>query len=276
MELKVEEIKALAPIQFNYEDIKKWITEKAKEYKSMVYTEETITNAKSDRATLNKVAKALNDEKIRIKKEVLKPFEDFESKCKELQGIITDASNSIDVQVKAFETKEQEEKKKQIEDLFNTYIGDFKELIIFEQIFNQRWLNKTYTTKKIEDEIKHLIAKTTTDLKVIDAQIQDESINKSVKNYYFNNITDPSILGNSLQEGMKIDENNKKIEELNRQKAEQEKKIQNYIIEQAKESDKVEGKNLLTINFRVTATKEQFMAIREFLEKNNIKYGKVD
>lgn len=276
MELKVEEIKALAPIQFNYEDIKKWITEKAKEYKSMVYTEETITNAKSDRATLNKVAKALNDEKIRIKKEVLKPFEDFESKCKELQGIITDASNSIDVQVKAFETKEQEEKKKQIEDLFNTYIGDFKELIIFEQIFNQRWLNKTYTIKKIEDEIKHLIAKTTTDLKVIDAQIQDESINKSVKNYYFNNITDPSILGNSLQEGMKIDENNKKIEELNRQKAEQEKKIQNYIIEQAKESDKVEGKNLLTINFRVTATKEQFMAIREFFEKNNIKYGKVD
>ena len=212
MELKVEEIKALAPIQFNYEDIKKWITEKAKEYKSMVYTEETITNAKSDRATLNKVAKALNDEKIRIKKKVLKPFEDFESKCKELQGIITDASNSIDIQVKAFETKEQEEKKKQIEDLFNTYIGDFKELIIFEQIFNQRWLNKTYTIKKIEDEIKHLIAKTTNDLKVIDAQIQDESINKSVKNYYFNNITDPSILGNSLQEGMKIDENNKKIE----------------------------------------------------------------
>ena len=275
MELKVEEIKALAPIQFNYEDIKKWITEKAKEYKSMVYTEETITNAKSDRATLNKVAKALNDEKIRIKKKVLKPFEDFESKCKELQGIITDASNSIDIQVKAFETKEQEEKKKQIEDLFNTYIGDFKELIIFEQIFNQRWLNKTYTIKKIEDEIKHLIAKTTTDLKVIDAQIQDESINKSVKNYYFNNITDPSILGNSLQEGMKIDENNKKIEELNKQKAEQEKKVQNYIIEQAKESDKVEGKNLLTIDFRVTATKEQFMVIREFFEKNNIKYGRI-
>lgn len=275
MELKVEEIKALAPIQFNYEDIKKWITEKAKEYKSMVYTEETITNAKSDRATLNKVAKALNDEKIRIKKEVLKPFEDFESKCKELQGIITDASNSIDIQVKAFETKEQEEKKKQIEDLFNTYIGDFKELIIFEQIFNQRWLNKTYTIKKIEDEIKHLIAKTTTDLKVIDAQIQDESINKSVKNYYFNNITDPSILGNSLQEGMKIDENNKKLEQLrNTQKAtsEEQNKKEN--------SEKITNivsrtENLIQIDFRVITTKEKFMAIREFFEKNNINYGRI-
>lgn len=275
MELKVEEIKALAPIQFNYEDIKKWITEKAKEYKSMVYTEETITNAKLDRATLNKVAKALNDEKIRIKKEVLKPFEDFESKCKELQGIITDASNSIDIQVKAFETKEQEEKKKQIEDLFNTYIGDFKELIIFEQIFNQRWLNKTYTIKKIEDEIKHLIAKTTTDLKVIDAQIQDESINKSVKNYYFNNITDPSILGNSLQEGMKIDENNKKLEQLrNTQKATSEE--QNIKENSEKITNIVsKTKNLIQIDFRVITTKEKFMKLKEFLEINEIDYRRV-
>ena len=275
MELKVEEIKALAPIQFNYEDIKKWITEKAKEYKSMVYTEETITNAKSDRATLNKVAKALNDEKIRIKKEVLKPFEDFESKCKELQGIITDASNSIDIQVKAFETKEQEENKKQIEDLFNTYIGDFKELIIFEQIFNQRWLNKTYTIKKIEDEIKHLIAKTTTDLKVIDAQIQDESINKSVKNYYFNNITDPSILGNSLQEGMKIDENNKKLEQLrNTQKATSEEQ---NIKENSEKITNIVSKteNLIQIDFRVITTKEKFMKLKEFLEINEIDYRRV-
>lgn len=275
MELKVEEIKALAPIQFNYEDIKKWITEKAKEYKSMVYTEETITNAKSDRATLNKVAKALNDEKIRIKKEVLKPFEDFESKCKELQGIITDASNSIDIQVKAFETKEQEEKKKQIEDLFNTYIGDFKELIIFEQIFNQRWLNKTYTIKKIEDEIKHLIAKTINDLKVIDAQIQDESINKSVKNYYFNNITDPSILGNSLQEGMKIDENNKKLEQLrNTQKATSEEQ---NIKENSEKITNIVSKteNLIQIDFRVITTKEKFMKLKEFLEINEIDYRRV-
>lgn len=275
MELKVEEIKALAPIQFNYEDIKKWITEKAKEYKSMVYTEETITNAKSDRATLNKVAKALNDEKIRIKKEVLKPFEDFESKCKELQGIITDASNSIDIQVKAFETKEQEEKKKQIEDLFNTYIGDFKELIIFEQIFNQRWLNKTYTIKKIEDEIKHLIAKTTNDLKVIDAQIQDESINKSVKNYYFNNITDPSILGNSLQEGMKIDENNKKLEQLrNAQKGTSEEQ---NIKENSEKITNIVSKteNLIQIDFRVITTKEKFMKLKEFLEINEIDYRRV-
>ena len=79
----------------------------------------------------------------------------------------------------------------------------------------------------------------------------------------------------AIQEGMKIDENNKEMEELKKQKTEQEKETQNYIMEQAKESDKFEGKNLLTIDFRVTATKEQFMAIREFFEKNNIEYGRI-
>lgn len=216
MELKVEEMKSLAPIKFNYDDIKKWVTEKAKEYKSLVYTEETITSAKTDRATLNKVAKAINDEKIRIKKEVLKPFEDFENKCKELQNIITDASSSIDVQVKAFEEKEQNEKKEQIRNVFNAYIGNFKDFINFENIFNPRWLNKTYTMKKIEEEINHLIVKTNDDLNIIENTIDDESLLPQIKIFYFKNINDPAVLGNSLQQYQKEIESRKKLDELNR------------------------------------------------------------
>lgn len=148
MELKVEEIKELAPVGFNYEDIKKWVTEKTAEYKSVVYTPETISLAKQDRATLNKVSDAINNEKKRIKNELLKPYVDFENKCKELMAIVDDASKTIDKQVKSFEEKEQNEKKEEIRNIFNTYIGDFKELIDFDNIFNPRWINKTYTMKK--------------------------------------------------------------------------------------------------------------------------------
>lgn len=270
MELKVEEIKSLAPIQFNYEDIKKWVTEKAKEYKSVVYTEETITAAKTDRATLNKVAKAINDEKIRIKKEVLKPFEDFENKCKELQGIITYASSSIDTQVKAFEEKEQNEKREQIKAIFNAYIGDYKDLIIFDSIFNPRWLNKTYTMKKIEEEINHLVVKTSDDMKVLKSQINDEVILKQVQAFYFSHIVDSDCLSGSLKYGMNVIENNKKLEEL-KQQQEAKKEIQAPSTQPASTQEQLQ-----VIDFRVWVTQEQKMKIRDFLIQNNIKYGKVD
>lgn len=271
MELKVEEIKALAPIQFNYEDIKKWVTEKAKEYKSVVYTEETITAAKTDRATLNKVAKAINDEKIRIKKEVLKPFEDFENKCKELQGIITDASNSIDSQVKEFELKEQAEKEKQIKAIFDENIGEYNELINFDTIFNPRWLNKTYSIKKIEEDIKHVVSKTTDDLNIIANTLEDQSLLQQITVYYFKNINDPAVLGNSLQEYQRIVESNKKLESL--KNAQNVTKIEPKTTEITPNIQKPEG--LLQIDFRVIATKEQFMSLKQFLETNNIDYRRI-
>lgn len=284
MELKVEEIKALAPIKFNYEDIKNWVTEKSNEYKKMVYTPETMSLAKQDRATLNKVSEAINNEKKRIKNELLKPFVDFESKCKELMAIVDDASKTIDKQIKDFEEKENNQKKVEIENYFYANVGDYKDLIDFEKIFNPRWLNKTYTKKKIEDEINHLFVKTNDDMKVIDNQIKDESINKSVKNYYFTNISDPSVLGNALQEGMKIDENNRKLEEL--KKAQEDKNTinveRNENHELTKESyEQLENvfssnkEKILQIDFRVFATKEQFMRLKEFLETNKIDYRRI-
>lgn len=274
MELKVDEIKSLAPIKFNYEDIKKWVTEKAKEYKSVVYTEETITAAKTDRATLNKVAKAINDEKIRIKKEVLKPFEDFENKCKELQGIITDASNSIDVQVKLFEEKEQNEKKEQIRNIFNENIGDFKELIDFDNIFNPRWLNKTYTMKKIEEEIKHLVSKTTDDLNIIENTIEDKSLLPQIKIFYFKNINDPSVLGNSLQQYQKEVESRKKLEELYKtQEAKKELNASNP--RQDAPMQVTSEEKMVTIKFEVTTTMEKLHLLHDFMVAQNIEIKKI-
>lgn len=269
MELKVEEIKSLAPIQFNYEDIKKWVTEKTKEYKSLVYTEETITSAKTDRATLNKVSDAINNEKKRIKNELLKPYVDFENKCKELIAIVDDASNTIDKQIKTFEEKEQNEKKEQIKAVFDAYIGDYKDLIMFDLIFNQRWLNKTYTMKKIEEEINHLVVKTSDDIKVLEGQIKDEIILKQVQAFYFSHIADSDCLSSSLKYGMNVIENNKKLEEL-KQQQEARKEVKAPIVEQTVQE------KLQVVDFRVWVTQEQKMKIRDFLIQNNIKYGKVD
>ena len=103
MELIVSDFEITKQITFNYEDLKKELTIRVKKYKDKIYNEETIKDAKSDRALLNKVSKAINDEKKRVKEKLLGPYIDFENKCKELMQIIDEASAGIDDQVKKFE-----------------------------------------------------------------------------------------------------------------------------------------------------------------------------
>ena len=64
--------------------------------------------------------------------------------------VVPPDTSSFQPDIKAFEEKEQNEKREQIKAIFDDYIGDYKDLIIFDSIFNPRWLNKTYKKKKIE------------------------------------------------------------------------------------------------------------------------------
>lgn len=280
MELKVNEITALEPIKFNYEELKKEVTEGMSKYVNMIYTEETMKIAKADKANLNKLSKALNDEKIRVKKDILKPYEDFEQKILEIKSIVDKAVINIDTQIKAHESKVKEEKRKEIEKFFNENVGKYEKLILFNTIFNERWLNATTTMKSIQDEITHIFAKAETDIQVLNAQLKDENVIKQTIDFYFSNIANPSVLSLSLQEGLRIIENNKKIEELKqieeqrKQNIEEGKKAVPEVYK-AMNNDKLQSEELLTIDFRVTANKAQFQLLKELLVKNNIKYGKV-
>lgn len=74
MELQIEDVQLPEQIKFNFEDLKSEIQAKAHEYEVSVYTEDNIKAAKADRASLNKLKKALNDERIRREKAYMKPF----------------------------------------------------------------------------------------------------------------------------------------------------------------------------------------------------------
>ena len=70
-ELQIKEFKQPETIQFNYEELKAELAEKVQTYELMVYTEDTMKEAKADRASLNRLKKALNDERIKREKEYL-------------------------------------------------------------------------------------------------------------------------------------------------------------------------------------------------------------
>ena len=268
MEIKTSEIQSLTPIIItNYEELKKELTEKTNFYKNMVYSEENIKDAKTDRANLNKLEKAINDEKIRIKNIFLKPYEDFESKCKELMALVKDASTNIDSQIKTFELKQDEEKKAMIKDIFDSYVGEFKELINFEMIFDSKWLNKTSSYKKIEEDINHIMTKTKLDMETINGQLDDPTLNKQVKDYYFQHINDASVLSLALNEGNRIKEASKKIDEVQKQ-ATKTNEIPNSV-------DNTNEQKRETFDFRVTVTREQMLKLKAFLQENGIEFKPV-
>ena len=151
MELRVSEYQLPEAISFNFDELKTELTVKTDQYARIVYTDENIKAAKEDRADLNRLKKALNDERIRRQKEYMKPFDDFKGKIDEIIAIIDKPVMAIDKQIKEYEAIKQDEKKMKIEGMFKDML--FPEFVNLEQIWNPKWLNATCSMKQIEEEL---------------------------------------------------------------------------------------------------------------------------
>lgn len=165
MELKVNEVAIPEQITFNYEELRNELTEKVSMYETLVYTDEQIKEAKEDKANLNKLKKALNDERIALEKKYMQPFETFKAQVNDIIRIIDKPIAVIDKQVKEFEQKEKDEKLEAIKELFAS-VG-FQPFVNLEMIFDNKWLNKTFSMKKIEDAMKERMFQIGNDVKTL-------------------------------------------------------------------------------------------------------------
>ena len=151
MELRVNDYNLPDTISFNFDELKTGISAKAEQYAHIVYTDDNIKAAKEDRADLNRLKKALNDERIRRQKEYMKPFDAFKAQIDEIISIIDKPVLAIDKQIKEYDLIKQDEKRMNIEHLFGDML--FPEFVKIDQIWNAKWLNATYTMKQIEEDL---------------------------------------------------------------------------------------------------------------------------
>lgn len=135
-------------IEWNHEEIKAEVKEKLSFYNNLVYTEDQIKDAKTDRAKLNKFITALEDKRKAIKKQCLAPYETFETEMKEIIDLVKEPVNLIDVQISDFEKKKKEEKREKIVELWDSL--DKPEWLKLEQLFQDKFLNASCTIKTIE------------------------------------------------------------------------------------------------------------------------------
>ena len=152
MEVRIEEIKAPAKICWNFEELKAEISAKVQHYELLVYGEEQIQEAKKNKATLNKLKKALNDERIKQERDYMKSFNEFKEQVNELIGIIDKPIAAIDSQLMAFEEQRIEEKKIIINILFNT--AGFPDWVDPEKVIEGNWLNASVSGSAIKCDLE--------------------------------------------------------------------------------------------------------------------------
>lgn len=167
MELKMNEYQLPQNISFNFEELKAELTEKVRLYETIVYTDDQIQEAKKDKANLNKLKKALNDERIRREKEYMAPFNAFKAQINEIIGIIDKPVAVIDKQVKAYEDQKKQEKKESIKELW--YSLDAPDGLTFEDTFQEKFLNTSYSMKVIKQYFEDDIKRFTRDLETLAA-----------------------------------------------------------------------------------------------------------
>ncbi len=292
MELRIispQESGFVKEIQWNSEEVKKYVLEKTAQYKGLVFTEAEIKDAKEDRAKLRKFKNAFEDERKRIKRLCMDPYNLFEQQIKEPIAIIEETIRLIDVQIKEVEENKKAQKRKDIEELFKS-IG-FQSFVTLDSIWDSRWLNATVSMSKIEEQMKSRMYQIGEAVYTI-SQLSEYSF--EAMEVYKNTLD----LSSAIREGKRLAEiqrrkaeyeaEQRRKEEERKGEAERQKKTaeemrctpagpdkaEDKVLEKEDSQPKQEPK-LHIVDFRVKATLEQLGKLKEFLITNKIQYGPV-
>jgi hypothetical protein len=275
----------------DFENLKAELTEKVSVYAKIVYTDETIKDAKKDRATLNKLAKAIADKRKIEKDSILERFRKFESECKELETLVTKASGNIDAQVKEYEQGVKERKRAEIIKIWESF--NIKEIEL-DLIFNDKWLNVTTSLEMVKKEIESLINGYKANLEAL----KTLPFAFEAQEYYKKTLN----LAEAIQRSKEMEEIQRKKEE--KERLEREKWLNDLKNkEQAPAADKseIEGQEVINLTPAQEEIKEEAAApeaaapeeittwvsfsallsiktaklLKEFLDNNNIEFKRI-
>lgn len=285
----------LPPVEWNYAELKQWVSDGLEAYRGRVYTEDTVTEAKRDRATLNKLAQAIEDRRREIKAVYLAPYDQFEKQAKELVGMVKDQSREIDAQIKTYDRQRREEKLEHIKtELYAPMIGDLAELVPYQRLHDPKWLNVTVGMAAISEALSAKIESIAAGLATLDKLELPEDVAGQVKAEFLKSYD----LGAAMAAKDRImDERERMARYLaaqNSARTEQEAQkemtpateqkpaqAQKSAPEQEERANNEqvpffnEEPETITLDFRVWVTAEQMYALRDFLVSNRIRYGKV-
>lgn len=257
-------------IEFNHDEIKAEIAEKVAYYKTLVYTDAQIKDAKADRAELNKLVKTLEDKRKEIKALCLAPYDRFEKQMKELVAIVNEPIGIIDEQVKAYEAQQKETKRAEIAAFFDTL--DFNGITL-EQVFDPKWLNATASMTGIQDALTKRAQEIAVDMKTL-ADLPEYGF--EALEMYKTTVD----IRQALNEANRLAELAKKKAEATAPPVIDVPKAEPVVVDDTPQADFIPDfdeivDNRVSAMFKVKATAEEIDAIEQFLKVNKVDYERI-
>lgn len=257
-------------------------------------TESDIASMKSNCASLRSGKKTIEEERKRIKKEYLKPLDEFESKVKPITVEIDKAIDMYKSKLDEYEVIRCDTKRKEITEWWNAHRNPMMKPDI-SLVWDERYLNKTGIGQTWQEDLQSKIDKIDADLSVIGSM----SSNMDQLNFVSARYSEHLDLSRAISEWNEHVEALRKTEELRaRAEAERQAREKASLKAQEREKQKVEEVTVEPVNvaqepenvanqpeyaepepetgtywaeFRIyDATLDQMKALTSFIKNNNM------
>lgn len=155
----------------NLQELKNALALVLSRYQNIAYTDDMLSDAKADKKELSRLRKEIDDRRKEIKKVYLTPYNDFEAQVKELLAMVDAPLEQIKDFVAMMEDREKQAKRSEIETYFfqHSAVLDTMAQQVWNSpaFFDEKWLNKSTSTKTWQAAVDEKISIAARDLQSI-------------------------------------------------------------------------------------------------------------
>ena len=265
----------------NLAALKAELTPKLDYYNKLVVTADSIKAAKADKAALNKLKTAIEDQRKAIKKQYLEPYTILETQCKEVVALIDAPISAIDKQIKVFEEMDDNNKYKELTEAFEKL--EPPEWIKLEDVLNPKWKNKTQKTDALITELTAAVKELVDGIEKISEMYKDEPYLLSITEFFkqHKDFSKTAVYAAQMNTAYKKEQAAKAAAEAAAQNTlpnapQDVATVSNESIlpqqQTQQETQPEQPQKLFKGKFEVEGTKEQIIALGNYMKANGIKF----
>lgn len=131
---------------------------------------EAVKQAKRDRAYLNGVAKEIDERRKAVKREYMRPYDEFEAKANAVAAKVKAASANIKEQLDEAEERRKDRACAVLREYYEDLAGLLAPVVPYGRIHEEKWLNKTFGEVKAKKAIDEKVSKAAHDWETLKAQ----------------------------------------------------------------------------------------------------------